>query len=308
MRPIPVVFHLGPLQVHTYGIGLAITFWFAYRYMARRMRRHGYGDQWVASVAVWVIVAAVVGARVVHVVANWSSYAADPLQIPQVWNGGLSSFGGLLFGVPTGFLLAKHRLPGASLARLADIAAPVLLASWALGRLLGPQLMVAGGGHPTHQWFGLYYAGQVGRRLPVPIFQAVLSFVALLIVWRVERWVEGRGGPTGLVIASAAGLWGTSRFFEEHLWLSYPGHLGALAVQAGALALAAAGAAAAAALLVRDRHRATGAAPPGGHDAVEVGVAGTTVDPEADRGAPAAVPPSGHPAPTTDQASTAPTA
>jgi hypothetical protein len=33
--------------------------------------------------------------------------------------------------------------------------------------------MVAGGGHQTNQWFGMYYAGQTGKRLPVPIFQSI---------------------------------------------------------------------------------------------------------------------------------------
>ena len=42
MKPIPVVFHLGPLQIHTYGIGLALTFWFGLRYTERRLRKAGY--------------------------------------------------------------------------------------------------------------------------------------------------------------------------------------------------------------------------------------------------------------------------
>ena len=39
MKPIPVVFHIGPLQVHTYGIGLALTFWFAFGYFERRLQQ-----------------------------------------------------------------------------------------------------------------------------------------------------------------------------------------------------------------------------------------------------------------------------
>ena len=57
MKPIPVVFHLGPLQIHTYGIGLALTFWFGLRYTERRLRRAGYPWQWVTGMFVWVIVA-----------------------------------------------------------------------------------------------------------------------------------------------------------------------------------------------------------------------------------------------------------
>ena len=50
MKPIPVVFHIGPLQVHTYGIGLALTFWFGYTYFERRLRKHGYPTDWFLPV------------------------------------------------------------------------------------------------------------------------------------------------------------------------------------------------------------------------------------------------------------------
>jgi len=254
VKPIPVVFHLGPLALHTYGAGLAVTFWFAYRYLARRLRAHGLDDQWLGPVAFWVVIAALVGARVVHVVATWPMYAADPAQIPQVWQGGLSSFGGLLFGVPTGFWLAHRRAPTLPAVQLADLVAPVLLAAWALGRLLGPQLMVAGGGHPTNQWFGMYYADQVGKRLPVPVFQSAMTFAILLIVWQVEKFAGRYKAPPGLVIAVAAALWGTGRFFEERLWLSYPGASGAVAVQVAGLVFALAGTATAAGLVLHWRH------------------------------------------------------
>ena len=61
------------------------------------------------------------------------------------------------------------------------------MAAWAMGRLLGPQLMVAGGGHPTHQWFGMYYSGQVGRRIPVPLIQATEDFCVYLVLIAIER-------------------------------------------------------------------------------------------------------------------------
>lgn len=155
MRPIPIVFHIGPLQIHTYGIGLAVTFVFAGWYLARRFRHAGHPWRWVADASFWVVGAAIVGARVVHVISEWSFYAAHPGQIVAIWNGGLSSFGGLLFGVPTGLVLLRRRCPGVSVVRGLDLAAPVLAASWVLGRLLGPQLMVAGGGRRTTAWYGM---------------------------------------------------------------------------------------------------------------------------------------------------------
>jgi phosphatidylglycerol---prolipoprotein diacylglyceryl transferase len=258
MKPIPVVFHVGPLQVHTYGIGLAITFWFGFTYFERRLRRAGYRTDWWVSVFLWVILAAVVGARALHVLSNLGYYTRSPDQILAIWHGGLSSFGGLLFAVPTAIVLTRRRCPELPIGRALDLVAPVLLASWAMGRLLGPQLMVAGGGHPTHQWFGMYYAGQAGRRLPVPIFQATEDFCVYLVLVAIERrlnrWPDGSaraGYPTGTVLGVAMVLWGIERTLDEHLWLGEDGHLGSLLVQIAGVALVVGGGA----LLLRTRRR-----------------------------------------------------
>jgi phosphatidylglycerol:prolipoprotein diacylglycerol transferase len=95
MRPIPVAFHIWFLEVHTYGIGLALTFWFGLRYTERRLRNAGYPWQWVTGMFVWVIVSAIVGARALHVLSNLSYYSNHPGQMVAIWQGGLSSFGGL---------------------------------------------------------------------------------------------------------------------------------------------------------------------------------------------------------------------
>ena len=138
MKPIPVAFNIWKLKVHTYGIGLAITFWFAFRYFERRLRDRGYPSQWLAGAFVWIIVAAIVGARAVHVLANLSYYTSDPGQVFAIWNGGLSSFGGLIGGVPTGLILAKKRCPTLPTIKALDIVAPVLMAAWGVGRLARP--------------------------------------------------------------------------------------------------------------------------------------------------------------------------
>jgi hypothetical protein len=204
MRPIPVAFHVWFLEVHTYGIGLALTFWFGLRYTERRLRNTGYPWQWVTGMFLWVIVAAIVGARALHVVSNLSYYSKYPGQIFAIWQGGLSSFGGLLLAVPVAIVSQRRRCPQLATMRFADLMAPVLMACWGMGRLLGPQLMVAGGGHPTNQWFGMYYAGQVGKRLPVPIFQAMEDFAIFGILLLVERWLRANA-PAPADVGAPAG-------------------------------------------------------------------------------------------------------
>jgi phosphatidylglycerol:prolipoprotein diacylglycerol transferase len=261
MRPIPVAFHVWFLEVHTYGIGLALTFWFGLRYTERRLRKAGYPWQWVTGMFVWVIIAAIVGARALHVLSNLSFYTHNPGQVLAIWQGGLSSFGGLLFAVPVAIVSMRRRCPQLQALRFADLMAPVLMACWGIGRLLGPQLMVAGGGHRTNQWFGMYYAGQSGRRLPVPIFQAMEDFAIFGILLLVERWLrslapapigaaDGAAAgstrllpPAGIVLGVGMVLWGIERFLDEHLWLGEDGHLGSLLVQIAGIALAVVGAA-----------------------------------------------------------------
>jgi phosphatidylglycerol:prolipoprotein diacylglycerol transferase len=258
MQPIPVAFHVWFLEVHTYGIGLALTFWFGLRYTERRVRNAGYPWQWVTGMFLWVIVAALVGARTLHVLSSFSYYSHNVGQIPAIWQGGLSSFGGILFAVPVGIVSARRRCPELPSLRFGDLMAPVLMACWAMGRLLGPQLMRAGGGHPTHQWFGMYYADQVGRRLPVPIFQAMEDAAIFGILLLVERWlrnvapepfapVDGQRvadrllPPAGIVLGVGMVLWGIERFLDEHLWLGEDGRVGSDLTQLAGVLLALAG-------------------------------------------------------------------
>lgn len=276
MKPIPVSFHIGPLLVHTYGIGLAITFWFGYRYLERRLRHNGYQWQWLTGAFVWIVVAAVVGARVVHVLANWSYYAANPGQILAVWHGGLSSFGGLIFGIPVGVILARRRCPELPTMQLLDLVAPVLMAAWGVGRLLGPQLMVDGGGKQTTAWYGLQYAGQPGYRVPVPLIQAFDSFVIFGLLLLIERRFRDR--PTGFILAATAALWGLARFYEEYFYLRQNDHLGSKLVEAAGLALFAGGLATMAVLRRRQvsrQHADGGGDPPVLVDAVATGTPGS---------------------------------
>jgi len=118
--------------------------------------------------------------------------------------------------------------------------------------------MVAGGGHPTHQWFGMYYANQPGRRLPVPIFQALEDFAVYLILIaierRLDRWPDGTrrvGYPCGIVLGTGMVLWGIERTLDEHLWLGEDGRVGSALVQVAGLLLVAGGAV----ILVRTRSR-----------------------------------------------------
>ena len=212
MKPIPVVFHIGPLQVHTYGIGLAITFWFAYRYFAEPAAGPRLSGRLAAKGFVWIIIASIVGARAVHVISNVGLLLAQPRRhLRHLARRPVE------LRRPARRRASRHcRAPAAGARSCAwssvlDLVAPVLAIAWAVGRLLGPQLMYQGGGMRTNAWYGMAYAGQAGKRVPVPIIQAIECFVIWVIALQIEKFVRRRGGPLGLVVTSVVTLYGLAR-------------------------------------------------------------------------------------------------
>ena len=152
-----------------------------------------------------------------------------------------------------------------SLLAFCDALVPALVAGWALGRVLGPQFMVAGGGHLTHQWFGLHYAGQVGKRVPVPLIQGAED---ALLVGAARARASAGASPraSGASPGAAMLIWGLVRTLDERLLLGQQSHSGSLGVQGAGLALALGGAAVLVVVALRGRRagRGVGGGPPGG--------------------------------------------
>ena len=240
MEPVPTSFHVGPFEFHTYGLGLAIAAYVAFLYGERRFAARGLDRSKFGRFTVWLLVLGLVGARLAHVATNWSTYSGDLLRVVAVWQGGLASFGALAVTVPAGYLLARRYWPSVRALAVVDALVPVLIAGWALGRVLGPQFMVAGGGHMTSQWFGLSYAGQVGKRVPVPIIQSLEDGTLWAALVTLERRTHRRL-PVGLVAGIGCIVWGLCRFVDEALLLGQGSNAGSIAVEAASLLLVAIG-------------------------------------------------------------------
>jgi len=237
---VPTSFHLGPLVFHTYGFGLAIAAYVCFLYARRRLQNFDFNVQPFGKFAFCLIVAGLLGARLANVATNWAYYSNHPARWIAVWQGGLASFGGIALALPVGLYLQRRWWPESSLARFSDAVVPALIAGWALGRVLGPQFMVHGGGHLTHQWFGLHYAGQVGRRVPVPLIQGAEDALLWLALLAVEHRRPHR--RVGVVTGVAMIIWGLVRSLDERLLLGQESHSGSIGVQISGVVLALCGA------------------------------------------------------------------
>ena len=124
---------LGPWALHTYGVLVALGFLAALVVVLRGARREGLATEPVLDLAFLAVLAAIVGSRLLYVLFNLREYAAAPLRIFKIWEGGLVFHGGLLLALPL-CLLAVRRL-GLPAWEVADIFAPAIALGQAVGRL-----------------------------------------------------------------------------------------------------------------------------------------------------------------------------
>ena len=132
--PSSGTFNLGPLTLHMYGVmlllGIAACVWLTGR------RWVSWGGDWdlVFRVALWGVIAGVVGARAYHDLTSWSEVKAiNAWWAPfAVWKGGLGVWGGILFGVLAGAWIVRRS--GQSVRLFMDAAAPGLLLAQGIGR------------------------------------------------------------------------------------------------------------------------------------------------------------------------------
>jgi prolipoprotein diacylglyceryl transferase len=125
--------NIGPLSIHAYGLMIALGVIAAVWLTGRRLEAKGQGTREDASsMAVWAVIAGVIGSRLYHVVTDWSSFKNDLGRIPQLWRGGLGIPGGVLFGALAATWAFKRR--GISPAVGLSAAAPALPLAQAIGR------------------------------------------------------------------------------------------------------------------------------------------------------------------------------
>ena len=124
---------IGPLQLRAYGLMIALGVIAAVWLLGRMLERKQVGTtDDASSIAVYGVVAGIIGARLYHVATDWERFSDNLGAIPKIWEGGLGIPGGLLFGVFAGMWQAKRR--GIPPLVVLTCAAPAIPLAQAIGR------------------------------------------------------------------------------------------------------------------------------------------------------------------------------
>ena len=126
--------HLGPIPINWYGWTMALGFVVGGYLVWRWAPKYQVPRERIEGLLLWIIVGAVVGARVYYVVQNdFGFYLRGPWRIIAVWEGGLAFFGGLFGGTAAAYLYCRRTK--LKFSRVADLFAPAIPIGAAIGRI-----------------------------------------------------------------------------------------------------------------------------------------------------------------------------
>jgi len=217
----PILIHLGRLQIRSYGFMLAVSFLLGIYLAGKRAKRAGVDPQKILDLSVIIILAAVVGARLLYVVFHLEQYS-NPLDIFALWQGGATFYGGFLLAMAASYWWVQKN--SFSFLQIADVLAP----SMALGLVftrIGCLLSGCCYGKPTELPWGLVFppdcpagsaAGMTARELgvdhvalhPTQVYSSIKGLLIFVALMTLEPKLKKRGSVFGMFLV----LYGIGRF------------------------------------------------------------------------------------------------
>jgi prolipoprotein diacylglyceryl transferase len=204
----PIAVAIGPLSIHWYGLFFAAAFIVGLHIMGRMFVRDGRDRSDLDSLLGFVVIGALVGARLGHcLVYDPAYYLANPLDILKIWEGGLASHGGVAGLLVAVWAYARSR-SYPFLWLLDRIAVPAALggAFIRMGNFMNSEIV----GIPTIvSWAVIFTRVDDLPRHPVQLYEAaayLLIFVVLALAYQAQGIRRRQGVLAGffLVLVFAA--------------------------------------------------------------------------------------------------------
>ena len=154
--------------------------------LCREARQQGLDPQPILDLAFYIILAAIIGARLFYVLTNLDSYRHNLLDIFKVWQGGLTFFGGFILSFAAGVIYMKrHKM---AVWKTFDLFAPALALGDFFGRI---GCFFAGccyGRECSYPWAVTFTDPQSLARIgvalhPTQLYASFASLATFLLLW-----------------------------------------------------------------------------------------------------------------------------
>lgn len=228
-----------PFTLPTYGVLLAVAFLAALWLASRQAKREGLDAERVADLAIYVIVAGLLGAKILYLIVEWPSFLAQFHDVgelrrtagwgPALWHlvsvvllgllrsGGVF-YGGLLGALPVAAWCVKRY--GLSFWRTADALAPAVILGQAIGRW-GCFFAGCCYGRETDVSWAVtfrdpYAMREIGTRIDTPLHPTqIYESLAAFLILAVLLWLAPRKKFHGQILVAYLALYATARFVIE---------------------------------------------------------------------------------------------
>jgi phosphatidylglycerol:prolipoprotein diacylglycerol transferase len=130
----PVLFKIGPLTVHSYGLMIAVGFLLALHLTQRNAQKAGIDPQAILNMAFPGLFFGILGTRILYIILFPEGFSwKDPVGLIAIWRGGLVFQGALPVAVVYAWYGARRR--GIPFWKLADLVIPYVPLAHAFGRI-----------------------------------------------------------------------------------------------------------------------------------------------------------------------------
>jgi phosphatidylglycerol---prolipoprotein diacylglyceryl transferase len=184
----PVLVHIGPFAIRWYALAYITGILLGWVYARAIVRsRPLWGGKAPLTVAdfddfiLWVTLGIIVGGRTGYVLFyNFAYFTEHPIEIFQLWHGGMSFHGGFTGCVLAVFLFARHRgIPTLSLGDITCAVGPIGLFLGRIANFINDELW----GRPTDvPWAMVFPSGGPVPRHPSQLYEATLEGLVLFVV------------------------------------------------------------------------------------------------------------------------------
>jgi phosphatidylglycerol:prolipoprotein diacylglycerol transferase len=184
----PVLISVGPIDIRWYALAYIVGILLGWLYARVLIRReqlwNGPVPMTVADYddfVLWVTLGIILGGRIGYVLFyNPGYFAGHPLEILQLWKGGMSFHGGFLGCVLAVILFARHR--GLSILSLGDITCAAGTIGIFLGRIANFINGELWGRTTDVPWAMVFPTGGPLPRHPSQLYEALLEGLVLFVV------------------------------------------------------------------------------------------------------------------------------
>ena len=125
-----VLFTVFGFEIRWYSVLLLSAFLIGMFFIKREAKRFDISKDFIFNLLFWVLISAIIGARLYYVIFEWNYYTDHLGEILKIWKGGLAIHGGIIAGLLA--LIAYVKKYGARVVRFTDFVVPGLIIGQAI--------------------------------------------------------------------------------------------------------------------------------------------------------------------------------